>query len=143
MKKILASLLIAIGFTLTNCISFEYVCEIDERWPDFYGFPFVQSTDSTWVFSMSGNLFIKGFIGNVLFWSLFIYALIYFLDRIKQGGFRILGKVIIIALCALSLLVIYFEIVVFDWTLQWDHDNFKMNYYQQDLDCVRTFKFFD
>ncbi|QCE43354.1 hypothetical protein [Psychroserpens sp. NJDZ02] len=142
MKKILASLCIAVGFTLTNCVSFKYVCETDERWPMFYGFPFVQSTDS-WVFSMSGDLFIKGFIGNVVFWSLLIFGLINLLDTVRHKFFKVIIKVVIVVLCVLSVVLIYFESTIFDWNIHWDHDNFKMNYYQQDLDCEKTFKFFD
>ena len=143
MKRLLATLCIAIGFTLPHFITFKYECFTDERWPFFYGFPFVQSTDGSWVFSMSGNLFVKGFVGNVLFYSVFIYGLVYLLDTIKHRVFKIFGKTIIVALCAMALLIIYFEIFVFNWTLHWDHDNFKMYYYQHDLDCQRTFKFLD
>ncbi len=143
MKKNLAALCIAVGFTLTNLVTFKYVCVTDERWPKFLGFPFVQSTDSTWVFSMSGDLFIKGFIANILFWSLVFYGLIHLLDSVKHRVYRIFAKSTIVLLCLLSLVVIYFESTVFNWNLQWDHDNFKMNYYQEDLDCKQTFTFFD
>ncbi|WP_452220986.1 hypothetical protein [Lacinutrix salivirga] len=143
MKRLLATLCIAVGFTLPHFITFKYVCETSERWPHFYGFPFVQSTNGTWVFSMSGNLFISGFIGNVLFWSVLIYGLVYFLDSITSKIFKTVGKVIIVILCALSLFIIYFEVFVFDWNVHWSHNDFKMSYYEQDLDCERTFEFFD
>ena len=143
MKKILASLCIAVGFTLTNSISYKYVCKTDERWPDFLGFPFVQSTDRSWIFSMSGDLFIRGFIGNILFWGLFFYGVIYLLGIAKHKVCKIISKSVITIFCIFSLVFIYFEITVFDWRLEWDHDNFKMNYYIQDLDCEKTFKFFE
>ncbi|WP_272022957.1 hypothetical protein [Olleya namhaensis] len=143
MKKILASLCIAVGFTLTNSISYKYACKTDERWPDFLGFPFVQSTDGSWIFSMSGDLFIKGFIGNILFWGLFFYGVIYLLGIAKHRVYKIIFKSVITIFCIFSLVYIYFEITVFDWRLEWDHDNFKMNYYIQDLDCEKTFKFFE
>ncbi|WP_282069893.1 hypothetical protein [Olleya namhaensis] len=143
MKRLLATLCIAVAFTLPHFVTYKYVCLTDENWPDFYGFPFIQSTDRTWIFSMSGNLYAKGFIGNVLFWSIFIYGLVYFLDTIKHKFFRVFGKIVIVALCVMSVVVISFEAFVFDWRLEWDHDNFKMNYYIQDLDCEKTFKFFE
>ncbi|WP_157814134.1 hypothetical protein [Olleya sp. Bg11-27] len=143
MKKILAALCLAVSFTLQHFITFKYVCQTDERWPTFYGFPFVQSTDHSWIFSMSGDLFIKGFIGNILFLGLFFYGVIYLLGIAKHKICKIISKSVIIILCIFSLVFIYFEITVFDWRLEWDHDNFKMNYYQQDLDCEKTFKFFD
>ncbi|WGD34754.1 hypothetical protein [Olleya sp. YS] len=143
MKKILASLCLAIGFTLPNFISYKFVCATDERWPDFYGFPFVQNTDRSWVFSMSGKFFISGFIGNVIFWGLLFYVIIRLLNLLKHRVFIIVRRVILITLCLFSLWVIYFELTLFDWRLQWNHDDFKMNYYQQKLDCKRTFHFFD
>ncbi|QXP58298.1 hypothetical protein [Olleya sp. HaHaR_3_96] len=143
MKKILAALCLAVSFTLQHFITFKYVCQTDERWPTFYGFPFVQSTNHSWVFSMSGDLFIKGFIGNILFFGLFFYGVIYLLGIAKHKICKIISKSVIIILCIFSLVFIYFEITVFDWRLEWDHDNFKMNYYQQDLDCEKTFRFFD
>ncbi|MEM5538206.1 hypothetical protein [Olleya sp. AS48] len=142
MKKILASLCIAVGFTLTDSISYKYVCKTDENWPSFLGFPFIQSTDRSWVFSMSGDLFIKGFIGNILFWSLLFYGVIYLLSIAKHKVYKIISKSVITIFCIFSLVFIYFEITVFDWRLEWDHDNFKMNYYIQDLDCEKTFEFF-
>lgn len=143
MKKILASLCIAVGFTLTNFITFKYICNADEYWATFKGFPFVQSTDGPWVNSMSGELFIKGLLGNILFWTFLFYGLIYLFLTIKHKIYSVVTKGIFVVLCILSLVIIYFEITVFEWRLEWDHENFKMNYYQQDLDCKRSFHFFD
>ena len=78
-----------------------------------------------------------------MFWTVLFYGLIYLILLIKHKIYRIISKGIIIILCALSLFVIYFEMTVFDWSLQWNHDDFKMNYYQQDIDCKRAFRFFD
>lgn len=58
----------AVAVASSKIVTFEYVCDYPERRPKFYGFPFVQETDSTLVNSMSGDLYILGFLGNFMFW---------------------------------------------------------------------------
>ncbi|WAC03055.1 hypothetical protein N7U66_05350 [Lacinutrix neustonica] len=62
MKKLIFTIITALGFVTDECLIFEYVCDYPERGPKFYGFPFIQETDTTWVFSMSRrNLSIRIF----------------------------------------------------------------------------------
>ena len=142
-KNILILFCLSLGFTILNFVRFEYSCKTDELWPKFYGFPFVQWTDTTWVNSMSGDFFLKGFLCNVLFWFAFFYLVIHLLNSIQHKIFKKIINTIIIFLCLFSLIIIYFEFTVFDWRFNWDHNNFKLDYYQEELDCVRTFHFFN
>jgi len=129
----------ALGFVTDQCLTFEYVCEYPEYGPKFYGFPFVQETDKTWVFSMSGEIYLFGFLGNLVFWTLIIGGIVLLLEKIKE---KLTKKIIgifgwLILAWSLFISVVYFGAV--DWRLEFTHDNFKMNYYQTDIDCERKF----
>ena len=137
MKRLFFSIITALGFISGNYITFEYVCNYPERGPKFYGFPFVQQTDTTWVFSMSGELYVFGFLGNLIFWGFIIGAIAWFLDTIKEQFVKkmmgVFGWIVVVA----ALLNSYVNLAAIDWRLKLSHDNFKMNYYQTDIPCER------
>ena len=139
MKKFIFSIIIALGFITDECLTFEYVCDYTELGPKFYGFPFVQETDRTWVFSMSGEIYLFGFLGNLVFWTLIFSGIVLLLGKIKG---KLTKKIIgifgwLILAWSLFISFVYFGAVY--WRLEFTHDNFKMNYYQTDIDCERKF----
>lgn len=78
------SVIMAITITSSKIITFEYVCDYSEKGPKFYGFPFIQETGSTWVNSMSGEIYVLGFLGNLLFWLAIIGSLFFILSKIMD-----------------------------------------------------------
>jgi hypothetical protein len=143
MKKIILSVIIALGVVFSDIIYFEYTCLTNERWPRFLGFPFVQSTDTTWVFSMSGTLFLFGLLCNILFWSLIVLTVVKLINSLRLTKLKTVKKVFNMLLITVSLFITTIYFLAIDWRLKWDHDNFKMNYYQTDLNCERVFHFFE
>ena len=145
MKRVFISVIIALGIVSTNVIYFEYTCDVDESWPQFLGFPFVQSTDSSWGFSMSGDIFILGLLGNICFWTLIIYVIfgVFNLVSEKYKLSLFVGRVLVLLLVIYSLFFSFGHFVFIDWRLNWNHNNFKLHYYESDLDCKRTLHFFN
>ena len=142
MKKVFYAIIIALGIVCSDTIYFEYECNADERWPRFLGFPFVQSTDTTWVFSMSGELFLFGFLGNIIVWAALLVVIFYFLTKLKFKRSKIIGTILlsIVLVISMFIFIVYFSVV--DWRLKWHHDNFKLNYYQKNLECKKTLNIF-
>jgi hypothetical protein len=122
-------------------LTFEYVCDYPELGPRFYGFPFIQETNSSWVFSMSGDIYILGFIGNFIFWALFFFGLTLFLKKVKNRFLNILIKILGWSVVVWSVFVAFLYFGAIDWRFEFTHDNFKMNYYEQDIKCDRSFIF--
>ena len=139
-RIILISLVFALGLTLSDLIAFEYICEYGELGPTFYGFPFVYRTNTTWVNSMSGEIYLTGLLLNTLFWFIITIGLVFLFKKIKNivakkilkiGGWAFFGFIVFLGL--LSILAI-------DWRLEISHDDFKMNYYTTDIECKRNLK---
>lgn len=143
MKKILLSIILSLGMISSDIIYFKYTCVTDEKWPSFLGFPFVQSTDTTWVFSMSGILYLKGLFGNIIIWSIFFYLLLFIIYKITKGKFVLAKNILAFLTVCYSLFFTLFFFYAIDWSLGWDHDNFKMDYYQTNLECTRTLHILD
>ena len=142
MKKVILSIVFAIGIVFSDIVYFEYTCITDENWPTFLGFPFVQSTNTSWIFSMSGELFLRGLLCNILFWGVLIYIFVFFIERITVGKFYIAKWISSLLLMFLALFISIISLLAIDWRMNWDHDNFKRDYYQTELDCERSFHFF-
>lgn len=139
MKKLIFSIIIAFGFIMDEYLTFEYICDYPERGPKFYGFPFVQETDTTWIFSMSGEIYLFGFLGNLVFWTIIIGGIALLLDKIKRKLTKKIFKIFGWLIFAWSLFISFVNLAAVDWRLEFTHDNFKMNYYQSDIDCKRNF----
>ncbi|MEL6811329.1 MAG: hypothetical protein AAFP76_08355 [Bacteroidota bacterium] len=138
-KKILLTLSLALAITSNDLLIYEYVCQFPEHGPSFYGFPFVKSTNTSWVFSMSGDLYVLGFIGNVLFWGVLLYIPIHLMGLIKIKRVRNIFMVLGWILFSLGCISTSLGLTVIDWRLEWHHDNFRMNYYQTDIECEKKF----
>ena len=143
MKKVILSIVVAVGIVFSNIIYFEYSCITDEKWPKFRGFPFVQSTGESWLFSMSGDLFLKGLFGNVFFWALIIFFSVSLIKNWTLGKYNIAKWIVSILIILLALFITTISIIAIDWRLNWNHDNFKLDYYKIELDCERSFHFFN
>ncbi len=138
MKKILLLIVLSLGMITDDFLVFEYTCNYPELGPKFYGFPFVQETNTTWVNSMSGEIYILGFIGNLIIWTLIFGIVFQLLKRIRNSiGFKVF--VTVLMLYALFFSCVYFSII--DWRFSYSHDDFKVHYYQSKPDCKPIFKF--
>jgi energy-coupling factor transporter transmembrane protein EcfT len=88
---------------------------------------------------MSGDIYLIGFLGNLIFWAIIIGGIVFFVDKIKgkltKRIIGIFGWLII----AWSLFISFVYFAAVDWRLEFTHDNFKINYYQSDIDCERNF----
>ena len=133
------SIIASLGFITDEYLIFEYVCDYPEGGPKFYGFPFVQETDATWVNSMSGEIYLLGFLGNLIFWALIIRGIVFIASKLKR---KIIKRVIGIfawLIFTWSLFISFVNFNAVDWRIEFTHDNFKMNYYQSDIECKRNF----
>ena len=105
--------------------------------PRFYGFPFVQQTNLSWGGTMSGEIYLLGILGNILFWALIFRGLGYLFDLMKN---KIIQKALLFfrwAVLVFSLFIVFMYYTVIDLRYKLSHDNFKMNYYEKDIDCER------
>lgn len=91
---------------------------------------------------MSGEIYFFGLLGNLLIWTVVVRLFIYFLDKMSntwlKKSLKLLGWIIFIASMLSS--YVYFDAI--DWRLKWTHDNFKLDYYQTEIDCERKLIFF-
>ncbi|NER16020.1 hypothetical protein [Spongiivirga citrea] len=142
MKKILFSLITAFGLICYQPIRFKYACDFKEHGPEFYGFPFVQET-GTWVSSFSGILYLSGFLGNLAFWFVLVYSLVYFIKKTNNRIVNNIKSILVYSIILISIFYGYLHFDVFIWDIEWSHDNFKMNYFQEDVECERTLLFFN
>lgn len=140
-KRILFSIIASLGFICDEMLTFEYVCDYPELGPRFYGFPFIQETNSSWVFSMSGDIYILGFIGNFIFWALLFFGVTLFFKNLKNRFLNILIKIVGWTVVTWSVFVAFLYFGAIDWRFEFTHDNFKMNYYEHDIKCDRNFIF--
>ncbi len=140
--KIVLSITFGFVWIISNFITFHYVCDYPEYGPSFYGFPFVQQTNSTWVNSFSGNLYLSGMMGNLIIWSLVFYMLLSLINDVL--GRKIKKALFLLGLLGFVTSIIYisFYFEAYDWRIQWSHDNFKIDYFSDTIQCKRTFYFF-
>ncbi|PHS62797.1 MAG: hypothetical protein COB12_10290 [Flavobacterium sp.] len=139
MKKLIFSIITALGFITDEYLTFEYVCDYPERGPKFYGFPFVQQTDSTWIFSMSGDIYLFGFLGNLIFWTIIIGGIVLLVNIIEGKWTKKIIGIFGWLIFVWSLFISFVHFAAVDWRLEFTHDNFKNNYYQSVIDCERNF----
>ncbi len=88
---------------------------------------------------MSGEIYLLGFIGNVLFWAILIIGIISLLNNIKKKSLKKVMYIFGWLIFAWSSLMIFMNFTMVDWKIKLTHNNFKMNYYQSDIDCKRRF----
>ncbi|SNR16424.1 hypothetical protein [Tenacibaculum jejuense] len=138
LKKVVFSIILSLGMITDDFLIFEYICDYPELGPRFYGFPFVQETNTTWVNSMSGEIYLFGFLGNFIFWIVLFRILIQLFIKLKQ---TVIIKLIQVLVSVLSLFYTYAYFLAIDWRLSLTHDNFKLHYYQSEPSCKKIFKF--
>lgn len=139
MKKLLSSIIVALGCITDDYLIFEYACDYPEHGPKFYGFPFAQETNSTWVFSMSGEIYLLGFLGNLIFWTVIITGLVFLVSKLNGRLVKKITKLLGWLIIAWSLFISFVYFAAIDWRVEFTHDDFKINYYQSDIDCKRQF----
>ena len=141
LKRASIAVLFGFGLAFSDVITFEYVCDYPEYGPSFFGFPFVYRTSTPWVNSMSAVLYVTGSVGNLLFWTTIVYLVASLVEKLKRGWTRRVVTIILSGICILSLGLTTVELAIIEWGIETGHDDFKMNYYQDDIDCERTVKF--
>jgi hypothetical protein len=138
-KRVFFSIIASLGFISDEMLTFEYICDYPEMGPRFYGFPFIQETNASWIFSMSGDIYLIGFTGNLVLWAIIFFGVTLFLKKIKNKFlnkfFMIFGWCIVV----LSVFITFINFAAIDWRLELTHDNFKMNYYENNINCERSF----
>ena len=139
LSTIIYSIILALGILTIDFFKFEYICDYPEIGPTFYGFPFVQETNRTWVNSMSGEIYILGFLGNLLLWTLFFRVIFQFFKRFQN---KVTFKVIRLLLVVFCLFNVHMYFSIIDWRFSYSHNNFKLNYYQSEPYCKRIFKLY-
>lgn len=141
-KRALISLLVGVGLAFFDLISFEYTCEYSENMPKFYGFPAVYRTSSPFVNSLTAGLYLKGLIINCLFWSSICLLT---LTMTKKIGQNVLKKVVHTTLGLFAAAILLFstaEIIIIEWYVDFDHDNFKIHHFEKEPECERRLTFF-
>ncbi|NVK03200.1 MAG: hypothetical protein HWD92_00195 [Flavobacteriia bacterium] len=143
MKKAIILLLFAFGFVFGEPIAFEYlpVYPTGDPGPEYYGFPFIYRTDTTWVSSLSGILYLKGLIANLLFWAIISFLASRGIDKLR-GKPKIASQIVAIVFGIYLVLVAFLKVSINDWSIQYDHDNMKMDYYNEELDYHREIIWF-
>jgi hypothetical protein len=142
-RNILFALIFGVGLTFSDIVAFEYVCDYPELGPKFYGFPFVYRTSTTWVNSMSGDLYLQGIISDTIFWFIIVYVLILGLKKLKNIKIKRVLRVIGLLIFGFSLFLTIISFLAIDWRLEISHDNFKINYYLNEIECNRTLKWME
>ena len=121
-RSLLLIICLSSAFVMTDLITLVRVeaCP-DEQLPALIGFPFVHRTSVPWVNSMSGVLYMKGLLLNVIIIAITFASLGRMLHTILPGRWfqsrmrvvlewsTILGCILIIALFSLGV----------EWDLQW------------------------
>lgn len=141
MKKLAYALIFSLFIVSNGIFTFKYECAYSDGGPDFYGFPFVQETDHTWVNSLSGEIYLAGYLSNLLIWTIIGFGLSLLLKRISWGKAKQAMNIVAMAMAGLALAFSIFTFSLIDWRYHWSHDNFKMNHYQNEIECQRTFQF--
>lgn len=142
MKKLIFIIPLSISLVLLDLISFKYKCRYEDGGPDFYGFPFIYRTDTSYVNSLSGELYISGFLGNTLFWTLLLFLSIITIKQLIPHINKTILLVLKVLILIISVFIIYVSTEIIDWRYQWNHD-FKINYYPDEVDCNRELLFFN
>lgn len=142
MKKGLVIVLFAFGFVFGEPIVFEYtpLYPKGEMGPEYFGFPFIYRTDTTWVNSMSGEIYLKGLIGNLIFWIIVIWITSFGINKLK-GAFGKAMRILIIIFGSLVCLVALTSMVI-DWRFHFDHNDMKRDYFIDELEYNKELQLF-
>nr|WP_299035114.1 hypothetical protein [uncultured Tenacibaculum sp.] len=137
-KNILFSIITALGCITDTHLMFEYVCTSLEPSPKYYGFPFVQEADTTCYSSLTGEIYIYGFLGNWLVSAIIIYVIVNFIIT-NQSFMTTLIKGFV---CIWALFTAFVYFVVTDWKIHPTHNNFKTVYHLTNGDCKMQFLYY-
>ena len=140
-RKFIFSVIVSIGIVTINIPTFEYIPDYPhgEMGPEFYGFPFIRSTDTTWVNTGSGEIYLIGFIGNIIFWSFLCMTVIYFTEKIKRPIIKIIinSSGVVLVILSVMISILYYSAI--EWRIKLDHDSMKNEYFIDDLEYERNF----
>lgn len=142
MIRQLLIILTSLSLPFCDIISIRYNCFHEEMGPTLYGFPFIYRTEIPWVNSFEGNLYILGFIGNVLFYFLIINLIIIGLKRINEK--IISNRIIKIGSIIFSMPIIFvgvFNIFIYEWELYFTTEEI-LKYADEPLNCMKELIFF-
>ena len=142
MKKGIIIVLFAFGFVFGEPIVFEYIplYPEGEMGPEYFGFPFIYRTDTTWVNSMSGEIYLKGLLGNLIFWGGIILIASFGIDKLK-GKFKKATQILTISFGALVCLIALTSTAI-DWRFHFDHNDMKGDYFINELDYNKELHMF-
>ncbi len=141
-KKRLLILIISIALLLQDVIVFRYACNCNFDGPniDYYGFPFIYRNNLTQACSGCGNLYLSGFIGNILFWFMLIYIFYFIYVKFAAPIINLKIQTFFAWLLTItSIGIILFNIYVYEWTIEMSCDQ---DLYCKESQCKREIKFF-
>lgn len=140
--KIILSLILGLIWIISLPITFKYSCDYPEYGPTFYGLPFVQQTNTTWVNSFSGEIYISGFLGNLFLWSLFFFGILNLISYRLRDSLKKLSFYFGLLSFSICIFFVSLHFSVYEWRATWSHNDFKLNYYNKDIQCERDLLFF-
>ncbi|MFT6334778.1 MAG: hypothetical protein ACJATI_001524 [Halioglobus sp.] len=120
-------------------VTIRKICFYPEHGPNFYGFPMIYRTNTTWVNTGSGNIYVVGLFINSIFWGGLSYVISNSIRKLINSRSVKIGITITLLL---STIFNCFIFSCFDLSFKFHHTS-KMNYYQQDIECERTVEIFN
>lgn len=137
--KIIVISFLSLGLVFSELLVFEYVPLYNgEGGPEYFGFPFIYRTDTTWPYSMSAELYLKGLIGDFLFWYLILYVLSYLLLKINKVNLRRVILIVSLIIGVFNALIGFGRYLMIDWEIKLDHNEMKRDFFIKELDYKRS-----
>ncbi|HAW20722.1 MAG TPA: hypothetical protein DCX14_11110 [Flavobacteriales bacterium] len=142
--QVIFSIVVGLAMVLSNAISIEYIPNYkSDMGPEYFGSPFIMSTDTTWVNSFTGELYLKGLFSDVLIWGLLIYSVLLFLSRIQNKWARrimlSLGTITFI----LAFAFVSMDLFIMDWRVHWNYTDADATNFHEEQYPEKRFHFFD
>jgi hypothetical protein len=134
--------LLSLALPLLDIVTFRHTCDFNgDMGPEFYGLPFIYRTEIPWVNSLSGDFYLLGYAGNVVFFGVIILIVAAVLKRVEQQGH--IKKIWNVGWIGTAMVMILFSSMFFfitEWHFDWTPSE-MINYANQSAPCTRTLEF--
>ncbi|SFT45061.1 hypothetical protein SAMN05216474_0636 [Lishizhenia tianjinensis] len=141
--QIIITILLSLALPLSDIVTLRHSYDFeDDIGPEFYGLPFIYRTEIPWVNSLSGDFYILGYFGNVIFFSLVLVVFTLLIKSIKLNGF--IKKLWNVSWMGTSVFLILFAALFFfitEWRFEWTNSEILKHSNQPELGS-RTLEFF-
>jgi len=140
--RIITITLLALALPLLDIVTFRHTYDFKgDMGPEFYGLPFIYRTEIPWGSSLSGEFYVLGYFGNVLFCAIVVLIFTLLMMRIKLN--LTIKKLWNISWTSTSIVLILFSALFFfitDWRFDWTNSEI-LQYTDQSVDCSKTLEF--